>query len=135
MANHVVSLALDQFQVEGDDFARGASEAVHVGHFPMTQIRHLFNGEVFAIVFDGIVDAMSELFSQEGNQLLPPELRTVPSGFDGTAEISKHGQGAEGYHDETRLTIITPVEKLQASEDVNVSTHNLYQPPQDNNST
>jgi hypothetical protein len=44
---------------------------------------------------------------------LAPELGNVPGGLglNGTAKISKHGQGAEGYHGETTLAMASSVEK------------------------
>jgi len=115
VANYVIGLALDQLEVVGDDFARHATEAVHIGHFPMAEIGDLFRSQVLAVVLDGVVNAVSQLLAKEGAELLAPEFGDVPGGLglNGTAKISKHGQGAEGYHGETTLTMASPVEKLR----------------------
>lgn len=112
VANYVISLALDQLEVVGDDLARHAPETVHIGHFPVAEIGDFFRSQVLAVVLNGVVNAVSQLFAKEGAELLPPELGNVPGGLglNGTAKISKHGQGAEGYHGETRLTMAASVE-------------------------
>jgi hypothetical protein len=111
MADDVIGFALDEFEVEGDDFPSNAAEAVHVGHFPMAEIDDFFRGEILAIVFDGVVHAVPELFPQKGAELLPPEICNLSGGLNGTTEISKHGQGAADYHGEMQLTMARAVEK------------------------
>lgn len=58
VANYVIGFAFDQFQIEGNDFASNAAEAIHIRHFPATEIIDFRLGEVFLVVFGGIVDPM-----------------------------------------------------------------------------
>jgi len=74
IADEVVGTALDHIEVEGDDLADDAAEAIEVRHFPVAEVRDFIAIEVFLFVFGGIVSAVAELLLDKGYEPSPPKL-------------------------------------------------------------
>src|SRR5580692_6225120 len=92
--DQVISLVLDEIQIERDDFAYYAAKTFQVRRLPLAKMRNLFLAQVFLFIFGGIINAMPQLLTQKRRQFAAPQPTAVFRIFDGTAQVGKHGAWA-----------------------------------------
>src|SRR5580704_13810622 len=102
--DQVISLVLDEIQIERDDFAYYAAKTFQVRRLPLAKMRNLFLAQVFLFIFRGIINAMPQLLTQKWRQLATPQTPAVFRIFDGTTKVGEHGGWAAETLARTRKT-------------------------------